>query len=101
MSSPSNGARSGSEDPSYLFASARPGVDRTDWFLALLTFFVAGIALQTVSGERSETFDALVRVPAFLAVGALPFYRRSRPSASGLDPEAVHLLYHALWVVMD
>jgi hypothetical protein len=60
-------------------------VDRTDWFLALLTFFVAGIALQTASGATSETFDALVGVPAFLAVGVLPFY----------------LLYHALGVVMD
>jgi len=60
-------------------------VDRTDWFLALLTFFVASIALQTVSGGTSGRFETLVGAPAFLVVGVLPFY----------------LLYHALGVVMD
>jgi hypothetical protein len=58
-------------------------VDRTDWFLALLTFFVAGIALQTVSGATSGTFGILVGVPALLVVAVFPFY----------------VLYHALGAV--
>ena len=58
-------------------------MDRTEWLLAILTFLVAGIALQTVSGGTSGTYDILVGAAAFLVVAVMPFY----------------LLYHALGAV--
>jgi hypothetical protein len=58
-------------------------VDRTEWFLALLTFFVASIALRTVSGATSGFYAGLVGIPAFLVVAVLLFY----------------LLYHALGAI--
>lgn len=49
-------------------------MDRADWFLALITFFVASIAIETVSGPTSSTFEGIVFVAAYPVIVGLPVY---------------------------
>jgi hypothetical protein len=49
-------------------------MDRTEWFLAFITFLVAAIALETVSGATSPPFRGLAGGVALLVLYGLPVY---------------------------
>jgi uncharacterized membrane protein len=78
--------------PAYALA-ARTGVEgpllvpAVTTVIAVLGLGAIGIAVRHRYGERAV--DALDRTVSRIP-GVGPIYRRSRPSASGLDPEAVH-----------
>lgn len=49
-------------------------MDRTDWFLALITFLLAVIALETVSGATNELFRDIGGGVSIVVIYLLPLY---------------------------
>ncbi|QLK26842.1 hypothetical protein HYG81_04320 [Natrinema zhouii] len=49
-------------------------MNRTDWFLALITFFLAVITLETVSGATNELFRDIGGSISLLVLFLLPLY---------------------------
>jgi len=49
-------------------------VDRTDWFLALITFLLAVIALETVSDATSNVFRDISGGVSIIVILGLPLY---------------------------
>ncbi|AHG00697.1 hypothetical protein HALLA_04785 [Halostagnicola larsenii XH-48] len=49
-------------------------MNRTDWFLALITFLLAVIAFETVSGATNELFRDIGGGVSMLIIYILPFY---------------------------
>ncbi|KMT45608.1 hypothetical protein EL22_28830 [Halostagnicola sp. A56] len=49
-------------------------MNRTDWFLALITFLLAVIALETMSGATNELFRDIGGGVSMLIIYLLPFY---------------------------
>lgn len=49
-------------------------MDRTDWFLALITFLLAVIALETVSDATNEVFLDIGGTASLLILVLLPLY---------------------------
>ena len=49
-------------------------MDRTEWFLGIITFLVAAIALETISGATSPAFRDLAGGASLLVLYGLPVY---------------------------
>ncbi len=49
-------------------------MDRTDWFLALITFLLAVITLETVSDATNELFQDIGSSISILVIFLLPLY---------------------------
>ncbi|OAQ53251.1 hypothetical protein HTG_07170 [Natrinema mahii] len=49
-------------------------MNRTDWFLALITFLLAVIALETVSNTTNELFRDIGGSVSLLVIFLLPLY---------------------------
>ncbi|QCC58703.1 hypothetical protein NP511_09535 [Natrinema thermotolerans] len=49
-------------------------MNRTDWFLALITFLLAVIALETVSDATNELFRDIGGSVSLLVIFLLPLY---------------------------
>lgn len=49
-------------------------MDRSDWFLALITFLLAVITLETVSDATNEVFRDIGSTVSLLIIFLLPLY---------------------------
>ncbi|MDQ2051663.1 hypothetical protein RBH26_14380 [Natronolimnohabitans sp. A-GB9] len=49
-------------------------MDRTDWFLALITFLLAVIALETVTVDTNQVFRDIGGSVSLLVIFLLPLY---------------------------
>jgi len=89
--------------PSSLFPRAPPSVmDTIPHAIAGVSVVAVGTILAGLRAIRAGNIEhhRALMVGSFGLFGlflTVDFYRRSRPSASGLDPEAVHAMLHHFW----